>query len=76
MTFEKVKEIIVDSIGCDEGKIDMEVSLVDDLGMDSLDAVELNMALEEAFDISIPDDVLASFVTVEDVVNYIDSVNE
>jgi acyl carrier protein len=76
MTFEKVKEIIVDSIGRDEGKIAMEVSLVDDLGMDSLDAVELNMALEEAFDISIPDDVLASFVTVEDVVNYIDSVNE
>ena len=53
----------------------MEVSLIDDLGMDSLDAVELNMALEEAFDISIPDDVLAGFVTVEDVVNYIDSVN-
>jgi acyl carrier protein len=75
MTFEKVKEIIVDSIGCDEGMIAMEVSLVDDLGMDSLDAVELNMALEEAFEISIPDDVLAGFVTVEDVVNYIDSVN-
>lgn len=74
MTFEKVKEIIVDSIGCDEGMIAMEVSLVDDLGMDSLDAVELNMALEEEFDISIPDEVLAGFVTVEDVVKYIDSV--
>ena len=75
MTFEKVKEIIVDAIGCDEGMIALEVSLVDDLGMDSLDAVELNMALEEAFDISIPDEVLAGFVTVEDVVKYIDSVN-
>lgn len=74
MTFEKVKEIIVDSIGCDEGMIALEVALVDDLGMDSLDAVELNMALEEAFDISIPDEVLAGFVTVEDVVKYIDSV--
>lgn len=74
MTFEKVKEIIVESIGCDEGMIAMEVSLVDDLGMDSLDAVELNMALEEEFDISIPDEVLAGFETVEDVVKYIDSV--
>ncbi len=74
MTFEKVKEIIVNSIGCDEGMIAMEVSLVDDLGMDSLDAVELNMALEEEFDISIPDEVLAGFETVEDVVKYIDSV--
>lgn len=74
MTFEKVKEIIVNSIGCEEGKIAMEVALVDELGMDSLDAVELNMALEEEFDIEIPDEVLAGFVTVEDVVKYIESV--
>jgi acyl carrier protein len=52
----------------------MEVALVDELGMDSLDAVELNMALEEEFDIEIPDEVLAGFVTVEDVVKYIESV--
>ncbi len=74
MTFEKVKEIIVETISCDEEKVTMEAKLADDLGADSLDAVELNMALEEAFDISISDEDLMKFVTVADIVNYIDSV--
>ena len=46
---------------------------MDDLGADSLDAVEVNMAIEEAFDISIPDEALADFVTVGDIVTYIDN---
>ncbi len=73
MTFEKVKEIIVDTLSCDEEKVTLEASLTEDLGADSLDAVELNMALEEAFEISIPDEELANFKSVNDIVTYIDS---
>ena len=73
MTFDKVKEIIVDTLSCDEDKVTLEATLSDDLGADSLDAVELNMALEEAFEISIPDEELANFKTVNDIVTYIES---
>ncbi|MBO5354025.1 MAG: acyl carrier protein [Lachnospiraceae bacterium] len=73
MTFDKVKEIIVDTLSCEEDKVTLEASLSDDLGADSLDAVELNMALEEAFDISIPDEELANFKTVNDIVAYIEN---
>ena len=73
MTFDKVKEIIVDTLNCDEDAVTLEATLNDDLGADSLDAVELNMALEEAFEISIPDEELANFKTVNDIVTYMDS---
>ncbi len=72
MTFEKVKEVIVDTINCEADDVKMEATLSDDLGADSLDAVEINMALEEAFDISIPDEVLAEMKTVSDIVKYIE----
>lgn len=75
MTFDKVKEIIVDTLGCDEGAVVLTASLKDDLGADSLDAVELNMALEEEFSLSIPDEALVNFVTVKDIVEYIDAQN-
>ena len=52
---EKVKEIIVDQLGVDENQVKPEASFIDDLGADSLDTVELVMALEEEFDIEIPD---------------------
>ena len=73
MTFEKVKEIIVNTLSCDEAKVELGASLTEDLGADSLDAVELNMSLEEAFEISIPDEELANFKTVQDIVTYIDN---
>ena len=73
MTFDKVKEIIVDTLSCEEAKVTLEASLADDLGADSLDAVELNMALEEAFAISIPDEELANFKAVSDIVTYIEN---
>ena len=73
MTFDKVKEIIVDTLSCDEEKVTLEATLSDDLGADSLDAVELNMALEEAFEISIPDEELANFKTVNDIVTYVEN---
>lgn len=73
MTFDKVKEIIVDTLNCDEDKVTLEATLTDDLGADSLDAVELNMALEDAFSISIPDEELANFKSVNDIVTYIEN---
>jgi acyl carrier protein len=73
MTFEKVKEIIVDTLNSEEAKVTLEASLTEDLGADSLDAVELNMALEEAFAISISDEDLATFKTVQDIVTYIEN---
>ncbi|MCI6811825.1 MAG: acyl carrier protein [Lachnospiraceae bacterium] len=71
MTFEKVKEIIVDTLGCDEEAVVLTANLKDDLGADSLDAVELNMALEEEFGLTISDEALVNFVTVQDIVDYI-----
>ena len=72
MTFDKVKEVIMETLDCEAAVITMEASLTDDIGADSLDAAELSMNLEEAFDITIPDEALADFVTVKDIVTYID----
>ena len=72
MTFDKVKEVIVDSLGCDEEAVVLTANLKEDLNADSLDAVELSMALEEAFGLTIGDEELMAFVTVKDVVDYID----
>ena len=76
MNFEKVKEVIVNAANIDEDKIKLSASLESDLGLDSLDAVELGMALEEEFGITIEEDKLASFKTVEDIVNFIDNAKE
>lgn len=73
MTFDKVKEIIVDTICCNEEDVVLTVDIKEDLGADSLDAVEVNMALEEAFKISIPEEALVNFVTVQDIVDFIDN---
>ena len=73
MTFEKVKEIIVETVNCDADAVVMDAKLSDDLGIDSLDAMEINMALEEAFAISIADEDLVKFVCVKDIVSYIES---
>ena len=69
--FDKVKEIIVEQLGVAENAITEEASFIDDLGADSLDIVELIMALEEEFDIEIPDSDAEKVVTVGDVVDYI-----
>ena len=69
--FEKVKTIIVEQLGATEASVTMEASFIDDLGADSLDIVELVMALEEEFDIEIPDSDAEKVVTVGDVVDYI-----
>lgn len=71
MEFEKVKSIIVDQLGVDESAVTMDASFIDDLGADSLDIVELIMALEEEFDMEIPDGEAENIKVVSDVVNYI-----
>ena len=71
MTFDELKQIVVDTLNCEEDKVTMEASLADDLQADSLDAVELNMALEDACGISVPDEELATMKTVGDIFNYI-----
>ncbi|HIE42997.1 MAG: acyl carrier protein [Nitrospinaceae bacterium] len=72
---EKVKEIIVDQLGVDEKQVIAEASFIDDLGADSLDTVELVMALEEEFDIEIPDEEAEKIATVQDATNYVKSRN-
>ncbi|HOZ55508.1 MAG TPA: acyl carrier protein [Clostridia bacterium] len=69
--FEKVKGIIVDQLGVTDTSVTMEASFIDDLGADSLDIVELIMALEEEFDMEIPDADAEKVATVGDVVDYI-----
>jgi acyl carrier protein len=69
---EKVKQIIVEQLGVDEGEVTPNASFVDDLGADSLDTVELVMAFEEAFDIEIPDEDAEKIRTVKDAIDYID----
>ena len=68
---EKVKEIIVDQLGVNEKQVKPEASFIDDLGADSLDTVELVMALEEEFDIEIPDEDAEKITSVQNAVDYI-----
>ena len=69
--FEKIKNIIIEQLQVSEATVTEEASFIDDLGADSLDLVELIMALEEEFGIEIPDGDAEKVVTVGDVVNYI-----
>ena len=68
---EKVKKVVVEQLGVSEGEISKEASFVDDLGADSLDTVELVMALEEAFATEIPDEDAEKIKTIGDTVTYI-----
>ncbi|MCB1175715.1 MAG: acyl carrier protein [Leptospiraceae bacterium] len=70
--FEKIKSIIVEQLGVDEGEVTPEAHFIDDLGADSLDTVELVMALEEEFGIEISDEDAEKIQKVQDVVSYID----
>jgi len=72
MLFEKIKEIIIDQLGLDEDTtITLESSLIGDLEADSLDAVEIIMAIEDEFDIEVPDEDAEGFKTVGNIVNYV-----
>ena len=69
--FDKVKEIIIDKLGVEDGKITMEAKFIDDLGADSLDTVELIMQFEEEFSIEIPDKDAEGLLSVGEAVDYI-----
>jgi acyl carrier protein len=70
---DRVKKIVVEQLGANEDQVTTEASFVEDLGADSLDTVELVMALEEEFDMEIPDDQAESIGTVKDAVGYIEA---
>ncbi len=69
--YDKVKEIIIDKLGIDNGKITMDAKFIDDLGADSLDTVELIMQFEEEFGIEIPDEEAEGLFSVGQAVDYI-----
>ncbi len=68
---ERVKKIVVEHLGVDEGKVSEDASFIDDLGADSLDTVELVMAFEEEFNVEIPDDAAEKIQTVGDAISFI-----
>lgn len=71
MVFEKVKEMLVEQLGVDEKDVTLDASFVEDLGADSLDLVELVMAMESEYGIEVPDEEVENISTVEDAVNFI-----
>ena len=73
-TLDKVKDVIMDKLGVEDSKINMEASFVDDLGADSLDTVELIMEFEEEFGIEIPDEDAEKMTTVGAALEYIDGI--
>ncbi len=72
MIFEKIKEIIIEQLGVDEDTITMNTHLMKDLEADSLDAVEIIMAIEDEFDIEVPDEDAEKFQTIGDIVRYVE----
>lgn len=73
MVFEKVKEMLCEQLDVEEDKVTPEASIVDDLGADSLDVVDLIMSLEEEFDVEVPDEDVENMKTVGDIVKYIEN---
>ena len=72
MVFEKVRDILMDQLDVEEEKVTLDASIIDDLGADSLDLVDLVMSLEEVFDVEIPDDQVENIKVVGDIVKYIE----
>lgn len=72
MVFEKIKEIIIDELGIDEAKVTMDARFREDLGADSLDAVEIIMQIEEEFGVEINEDVIQNMKVIGDIVKYIE----
>ncbi|MBL6621091.1 MAG: acyl carrier protein [Rickettsiales bacterium] len=72
-TLSRVKKVVAEKLSVDEAKINESSSIVDDLGADSLDQVELVMAFEEEFDCEIPDDIAEKIITIKDAVEHIEA---
>jgi len=72
MTFEKIRDLIVDQLGVEADMVKMDTNMMKDLEADSLDAVEIILGIEEEYDLEIPDDEAEKFATVKDLVEYVD----
>lgn len=72
MVFDKVKEILVEQLDINGDKITMDSLLVDDLGADSLDAIDIVMSVEDEFKVEVPDEIIEKIATVGDIVNFIE----
>jgi len=72
MVFETIRKLLVEQLDVDEGAVTMDSSIIDDLGADSLDIVDLVMSMEEEFDMEIPDEEIEAMRTVGDIVRFID----
>ena len=72
MTFEKIREIIAEQLGVEQSVVTLETSLMKDLEADSLDAVEIIMAIEDEFEIEVPDEEAEKFQNVGDIVKYVE----
>jgi acyl carrier protein len=72
MVFDKIKAIIVEQLGVEEAQVAMETHLMKDLEADSLDAVEIIMAIEDEFDLEVPDEAAEKFQSVGDIVKYVE----
>ena len=73
MTLDKIKGIIAEQLGVDEEEVKLETNLAKDLEADSLDVVEIIMAIEDEFDIEVPDEDAEKFATVNDIVSYVEA---
>ena len=73
MTFDTIRDIVVEQLGVDADMVQMDTKLMKDLEADSLDAVEIILGVEEAFGLDIPDEEAEKFETVKDLVEYVDS---
>lgn len=72
MSFEKIREIIVEQLGVEESAVNMETHLMKDLEADSLDAVEIIMAIEDEFELEVPDEDAEKFQSVGDIVKFVE----
>ena len=71
-TFERVKKVLVEQLDVSEDEVTLSANIIDDLGADSLDVVEIIMGLEEEFDVEIPDEEAEKLTTVQKIVDYVD----
>lgn len=73
MILDEVKEILSEQLSIDAGRIDMDSNLEDDLGADSLDAIDIVMTIEDRYSVEVPDEIIESMKTVEDIVTFIEN---
>ena len=73
MIFDEVKEILAEQLNVDINKIDIASNLADDLGADSLDAIDIVMTIEDRYSIEVPDEVIENMETVDDIVSFIEA---